>query len=63
MGASKVIECVYEGGVFKPLEKVDMKEGTKLKIRVEKIDLSKYRGIFGEGTMDEFKEYEEEAQM
>jgi hypothetical protein len=30
---------------------------------VEKFDISKYYGAFGEGTMDEFKEYEEEAQM
>jgi predicted DNA-binding antitoxin AbrB/MazE fold protein len=63
MGASKVIECVYEGGVFKPLQKVDFKEGQKLKLKVEKFDISKYYGAFGEGTMDEFKEYEEEAQM
>ncbi len=61
MGASKVIECVYEGGVFKPLEKVNMKEGTKLKIRVEKIDLSKYRGIFGKASPERLEELEGEA--
>lgn len=27
----KVIEVVYENGVFKPLEKVDLKEGGKSK--------------------------------
>jgi predicted DNA-binding antitoxin AbrB/MazE fold protein len=61
MGESKVIECVYEGGVFKPLEKVNMKEGTKLKIRVEKIDLSKYRGIFGKASPERLEELVGEA--
>ncbi len=61
MGASKVIECVYEDGVFKPLEKVNMKEGTKLKIRVERIDLSKYRGIFGKVSPERLEELEGEA--
>ena len=31
----KVIDVVYENGVFKPLEKVDLKEGTKLKIEIK----------------------------
>ena len=33
---AKVIEAIYENGVFKPLEKVDLKEGEKVKIKVEK---------------------------
>ena len=32
----KVIEAVYEKGVFKPLEKVNLKDGEKVKIRVER---------------------------
>ncbi|RLI89527.1 MAG: antitoxin [Archaeoglobales archaeon] len=32
----KVIEVIYEDGVFKPLEKVDLREGEKVKIRIEK---------------------------
>jgi len=32
----KVIEAIYENGVFKPLEKVDLKEGEKVKIKVER---------------------------
>ena len=32
----KIIEDVYENGAFKPLEKVDLKEGEKVKIRIEK---------------------------
>jgi predicted DNA-binding antitoxin AbrB/MazE fold protein len=31
----KVIEAVYENGVFKPLEKVDLREGERVKIRIE----------------------------
>ena len=33
---TKVIEAIYEKGVFKPLEKVDLKEGEKVKIRIER---------------------------
>jgi len=36
----KVIEAIYEKGVFKPLEKVDLKEGEKVRIRIER------RGIY-----------------
>jgi len=32
----KAIEVVYEDGVFKPLEKVELKEGGKAKIIMEK---------------------------
>ncbi len=27
----KIIEAVYENGVFKPLQKVDLKEGEKVR--------------------------------
>ncbi len=36
----KVIEAIYEKGVFKPLEKVDLKEGERVRIRIER------RGIY-----------------
>lgn len=33
----EVVECIYESGVFKPLGKViELKEGEKVKIRIEK---------------------------
>jgi len=32
----KTIEVVYEGGVFKPLEPVELEEGEKTKITIEK---------------------------
>ncbi len=33
----KVIEAIYENGVFKPLEKVDLKDGEKVKITISSI--------------------------
>ena len=32
----KVIEAIYENGIFKPLKKVDLKEGERVKIRIER---------------------------
>ena len=63
MSASKTIECVYEGGVLKPLHEVDFREGERLKLSVNKFDISKFCGAFGEGSMEEFKTFEEGAQM
>ena len=63
MSASKTIECVYEGGVLKPLHDVDFKEGERVKLTVKKFDISKFLGAFGEGSMEEFEKFEEEAQM
>jgi len=31
-GMPKIIEAVYENGVFKPLEKVDLKEGERVRV-------------------------------
>jgi predicted DNA-binding antitoxin AbrB/MazE fold protein len=63
MSASKTIECVYEGGVLRPLHEVDFREGERLKLTVRKFDLSKFVGAFGEGSMEELEAFEEEAQM
>jgi predicted DNA-binding antitoxin AbrB/MazE fold protein len=63
LSESKTIECVYEDGVLKPLEKVDFKEGEKLRLKVERFDISKFCGVFGEGYGEEFDQLEEEAQM
>ena len=44
----KIIEAVYENGVFKPLEKVNLKEGEKVRIRIEEdvVELAKsYAGV------------------
>lgn len=47
---TKTIEVVYENGVFKPLERVEMKEGIKVKVEITdnsplKERLQKYKGI------------------
>ncbi len=36
---SKVVEAVYEKGALRPLEKLDLPEGARVRIRIE--------GIFG----------------
>jgi predicted DNA-binding antitoxin AbrB/MazE fold protein len=38
----KIIEAIYENGVFKPLQKVDLKEGERVKILLKKIDVEKF---------------------
>lgn len=63
MIAPNTIECVYEGGVLRPLHEVDFRDGEILLLRVEKFDISKFYGAFGEGSMEEFEKFEEEAQM
>lgn len=47
----KTIEVVYEDGVFKPLEKVKLKEGGRTKIIIEK-----EKGIL---TLEDIKEIKE----
>jgi len=46
----KVIEAVYEKGIFKPLEGVNMREGERLRIKIENMLLfdivKKYRKLF-----------------
>jgi len=63
MNASKTIECVYEGGVFRPLEKVELQEGTRLKIKMGRCDLSKFYGILGRASAERLAELEDEAQL
>ena len=46
--STKIIECIYEGGVLRPLVKVDLEEGIKVKVilKDERADiLEKYAGI------------------
>ena len=62
----KFIEVIYENGVSKPLEKVDLKDKTRLKIAITKDrkDIVKlYKEIFGKAKVDELKEVGEEAMM
>jgi predicted DNA-binding antitoxin AbrB/MazE fold protein len=56
-----LIEVIYRDGVFRPLEAVELKEGKKLKIRVERFDISKYYGAFGKASAKELERFEEEV--
>ncbi|MEM0332584.1 MAG: antitoxin family protein [Archaeoglobaceae archaeon] len=45
----KIIEAIYEDGVFKPLEKVDLKRGEKVRVFLEE------RGIITESLIIELE--------
>ena len=34
---SKVVEAIYENGVLRPLKKLDLPEGTRVRLRIEGI--------------------------
>jgi len=63
---SKVIRVRYERGVLKPLEPVELHEGEELVVFIRKRRVSevldKYVGLFGKASVEELREYEEEAQ-
>jgi len=52
------IEVVYEKGVFKPLQKVNLKEGARGKIKIISEELEKLRGKYA-GKIDYEKEIDE----
>ena len=60
----KVIEVIYENGVFKPTEKVELKNGKRLKINITDKEylVKRYRGVLGKAIVEKLKEYEMEAQ-
>ena len=51
----KIIEAVYEKGVFKPLQKVDLKEGEKVKISVSSV-VRKTKGLLRNSEMEKIIE-------
>ena len=56
----KTIEVVYEKGVFKPLEPVELKEGEKIKVDIKKLP-EKLFGIFrGKDLLKLLEETEDE---
>ena len=48
----KVIEAVYENGVFKPFEKVNLKDGERVKIKVSNI-VKRTKGILDRNIVEE----------
>ena len=56
----KTIEVVYEKGVFKPLEQVELEEGEKIKVDIKKLP-EKLFGIFrGKDLLRLLEETEDE---
>jgi predicted DNA-binding antitoxin AbrB/MazE fold protein len=62
----RTIAVIYEKGVFKPLEKVELKEGEKMEIRLEekKSPLEESFGIWAEekGGIEYVNEIRDEAE-
>ncbi|HUV80161.1 MAG TPA: antitoxin family protein [Candidatus Bathyarchaeia archaeon] len=57
---TKTIEVVYEDGVFKPLEKVELKEGVRMRVEIKKLPETLF-GIFrGKDLMKLLEETEDE---
>lgn len=62
----KIIEAIYENGVFKPLQKVNFRPGSKVRIVIQedkKEILRKYKGVFGKAEVEELREYEGEVML
>jgi predicted DNA-binding antitoxin AbrB/MazE fold protein len=63
---AKVLRARYENGVLKPLEPVDLKDGEEVIVFIRRRGvrevLNKYVGLFDRASVEELKQYEEEAQ-
>ncbi len=57
---AKVIEAIYEKGVFKPLEKVDLKDGERVKMEIKESLVDKLRKYRIKVDTDALKEFIEE---
>ena len=57
---TKTIEVVYEDGVFKPLEKVELKEGEQLKVEIKKLPETLFGVFRGKDLMKLLEETEDE---
>ncbi|MGC9444900.1 MAG: antitoxin family protein [Candidatus Methanospirareceae archaeon] len=55
-----VIAVIYQDGVFRPREAVDLEDGRRLKIRFEQLTISSYYGTFGKASANEMERQEEE---
>ncbi len=61
---SRAVRVKYEGGVLKPLDPIELKEGEEIKVRIEKSlreMLKDLIGILGESSEGELEEYLEEV--
>ncbi|MEM0266439.1 MAG: antitoxin family protein [Archaeoglobaceae archaeon] len=48
----KIIEAIYEDGVFKPLEKVDLKNGERVTIKIDDVRIKRVEFIKNWRTID-----------
>ncbi|MEM4279798.1 MAG: antitoxin family protein [Archaeoglobaceae archaeon] len=48
----KIIEAIYENGVFKPLEKVDLKNGERVTIKIDDVRIKRVEFIKNWRTID-----------
>jgi len=54
---ARVVRAKYEGGVLKPLEKLDLDEGEEVIVKIERLrdrekSLRKLRGVLGSATKE-----------
>ena len=54
---NKIIEAIYKDGVFKPLQKVDLRDGERVRLKIESIE-----GLieFIEKISEKFKDVKED---
>ncbi len=57
---AKVIEAIYENSVLKPLEKVDLKDGERVKVEIKGSLVDKLRKYRIKVDTDVLKEFIEE---
>ena len=57
---AKVIEAIYENSVLKPLEKVDLKDGERVKVEIKGSLVDKLRKYRIKVDTDALKEFIEE---
>jgi len=59
------VKARFEGGVLRPLEEVDLREGEEVELIIRRSArrvLDKYAGILGEASAEELDRLAEEAQ-
>ena len=57
----KTIEVVYEKGVFKPLEPVELEEGEKIKVDIKKLPEKLFEIFRGKDLLKLLEETEDEG--
>ncbi len=51
-----VIEAIYEKGILKPLEKLNLKEGERVKIKIERSIVEQTQGVLKNKNMEKIIE-------